>query len=76
MTVTEAKQPGAAGDRFSPLPAPPPTAVCVAVPRARPQEPFGGPRSTWGAASPRAVHTAVHEGAHLWSNRDASTTYR
>ncbi|WP_408641090.1 adenosylcobinamide amidohydrolase [Streptacidiphilus rugosus] len=44
----------------------PSDAVCVAVrtPRAgEVADPFGGPRSTWGARLARAVHQAVHEGA-------------
>jgi len=31
-----------------------------------PAEPFGGPRSTWGARIARAVHVAVREGGHDW----------
>ncbi|MDH2424666.1 adenosylcobinamide amidohydrolase [Sphaerisporangium sp. TRM90804] len=65
MTVTEAKTQalieagyactGTASD-----------AVCVAVRAQGPEEPFGGPRSTWGARAARAVHAAVLEGAHAW----------
>jgi len=29
-------------------------------------EPYGGPRSTWGARLARAVHTAVEQGARRW----------
>jgi adenosylcobinamide amidohydrolase len=29
-------------------------------------EPFGGPRSTWGARIARAVHAAVREGGRDW----------
>jgi adenosylcobinamide amidohydrolase len=29
-------------------------------------EPFGGPRSTWGARLARAVHAAVEQGARRW----------
>lgn len=38
-------------------------AVCVAVPAEGPAEPFGGPRSPWGARIARAVHAAVRDGA-------------
>jgi adenosylcobinamide hydrolase len=31
-----------------------------------PAEPFGGPRSTWGARIARAVHAAVREGGRDW----------
>ncbi|MER8187296.1 adenosylcobinamide amidohydrolase [Kitasatospora sp. NPDC094015] len=44
----------------------PSDAVCVAVRQARPgedAEPFGGPRSPWGARVARAVHAAVRAGA-------------
>ncbi|MFJ2775434.1 adenosylcobinamide amidohydrolase [Kitasatospora sp. NPDC087315] len=44
----------------------PSDAVCVAVRRAGPgqvPEPFGGPRSRWGARAARAVHEAVTLGA-------------
>jgi adenosylcobinamide hydrolase len=34
-------------------------AVCVACPAEGVPEPFGGPRSTWGARLARAVHAAV-----------------
>ena len=37
-------------------------AVTVACPATGPAEPFGGPRSTWGARLARAVHSAVLEG--------------
>ena len=37
-------------------------AVTVACPATGPAEPFGGPRSTWGARLARAVHGAVLEG--------------
>ncbi len=36
-------------------------------PRAGPPEPFGGPRSTWGARLARATHAAVTAGARTWS---------
>lgn len=38
-------------------------AVTVACPATGPAEPFGGPRSTWGARLARAVHDAVLAGA-------------
>ncbi|GII60127.1 adenosylcobinamide amidohydrolase [Sphaerisporangium krabiense] len=66
MTVTEAKTQalieagyactGTASD-----------AVCVAVRAEGPREPFGGPRSVWGARLARAVHHAVLDGARAWS---------
>lgn len=37
-------------------------AVTVACPASGPAEPFGGPRSTWGARVARAVHDAVRAG--------------
>ncbi|MFI6511515.1 adenosylcobinamide amidohydrolase [Streptosporangium sp. NPDC050855] len=71
MTVTEAKTQALLEAGFSGT-GTASDAVCVAVPEHGPQEPFGGPRSTWGARIARAVHTAVREGAHLWSNGSAS----
>jgi adenosylcobinamide amidohydrolase len=51
-------------------------AVCVLCPTGGPAEPYGGPRSTWGARLARAVHGAVLAGgaAYLaggipWSER-------
>ena len=43
-------------------------AVCVACPDARgpDAEPYGGPRSLWGARIARAVHRAVAEGTADW----------
>jgi adenosylcobinamide hydrolase len=38
-------------------------AVTIACPVAGVEEPFGGPRSTWGARLARAVHAAVRAGA-------------
>lgn len=38
-------------------------AVCVACPSTGRPEPFGGPRSTWGARLARAVHAGVLAGA-------------
>src|SRR5262249_30723422 len=37
-------------------------AVTVSCPVSGPAEPFGGPRSTWGARLARAVHDAVRAG--------------
>jgi adenosylcobinamide amidohydrolase len=37
-------------------------AITVACPAAGPAEPFGGPRSVWGARLARAVHDAVSAG--------------
>ena len=41
----------------------PTDAVCVLCPADGPEEPFGGPRSTWGARLARATHRAVRDGA-------------
>ena len=38
-------------------------ATCVLCPTGGPAEPYGGPRSTWGARLARAVHAAVRAGA-------------
>nr|WP_173101813.1 adenosylcobinamide amidohydrolase [Actinomadura verrucosospora] len=38
-------------------------AICVAARASGAQEPFAGPRSTWGARIARAVHAAVRAGA-------------
>jgi adenosylcobinamide hydrolase len=45
-------------------------AVCVVCPPEGPPEPFGGPRSTWGARLARVVHAAV-TGAGGLPNRPA-----
>ncbi|MFF4652244.1 adenosylcobinamide amidohydrolase [Streptomyces sp. NPDC001380] len=53
----------------------PSDAVCVAVRTpgpGRPAEPFGGPRSLWGARLARAVHRAVREGAERDRERRAA----
>jgi adenosylcobinamide amidohydrolase len=42
-------------------------AIVVACPPGVPGEPFGGPRSRWGARVARAVHAAVHAGATSWA---------
>ncbi|MER7702647.1 adenosylcobinamide amidohydrolase [Kitasatospora sp. NPDC097605] len=52
----------------------PSDAVCVAVRTPdghREADPFGGPRSPWGARLARAVHRAVVEGAHRDRRRRA-----
>jgi adenosylcobinamide amidohydrolase len=41
-------------------------ATCVVCPAAGPVEPYGGPRSTWGARTARAVHAAVRDGGKAW----------
>ncbi|MEV0147027.1 MULTISPECIES: adenosylcobinamide amidohydrolase [unclassified Nonomuraea] len=69
MTVTEAKtqalvEAGFAGTGTAS------DAVCVAVREEGPAEPFGGPRSTWGARLARAVHQAVRAGAEAWRPND------
>ena len=46
-------------------------AVCIACPREPVElaEPYGGPRSDWGARIARAVQGAVSEGARAWLER-------
>lgn len=61
-TVTEAKV-QALLDAGHAATGTPSDAVCVAVRTDGPAEPFGGPRSTWGARTARAVHAAVLTGA-------------
>jgi len=54
-------------------------AVCIACPAAEPAgpvEPFGGPRSPWGARAARAVHRAVAAGAAGWVERHGPHTPR
>jgi adenosylcobinamide amidohydrolase len=71
ITVTEAKtqalfEAGVPGTGTSS------DAVCLACPVATTDgapEPFGGPRSPWGARSARAVHRAVAEGTAGWLDR-------
>jgi adenosylcobinamide hydrolase len=50
-------------------------AVCIACPAAglgsgAGVEPYGGPRSRWGARAARAVHAAVTEGTDSWRARN------
>lgn len=73
MTVTEAKTQALLEAGF-PCTGTASDAVCVAAPEHGPEELFGGPRSIWGARIARAVHTAVHRGAHQWAKRDVLTT--
>ena len=49
-----------------------PDAVCVVCPADGPAEPYGGPRSVWGARVARAVHAAMvtrHHDARARSGR-------
>jgi adenosylcobinamide amidohydrolase len=41
-------------------------AICVLCPTSGPAEPYGGPRSTWGARIARAVHAGVRRGGEVW----------
>jgi adenosylcobinamide hydrolase len=41
-------------------------ATCVLCPAHGPAEPYGGPRSRWGARLARAVHAAVLAGGRAW----------
>jgi len=68
MTVTEAKTQALLEAGF-PCTGTASDAVCVAVREHGPAEPFGGPRSTWGARIARAVHRAVLDGARDWRRR-------
>jgi len=45
-------------------------ALCVACVGDGRSEPYGGPRSTWGARLARAVHAAVGKGTAAWLHRD------
>jgi adenosylcobinamide amidohydrolase len=51
-------------------------AVCVAARADGPAEPFGGPRSRWGARAARAVHAAVRDGALDYTARLRDHTVR
>jgi adenosylcobinamide hydrolase len=42
-------------------------ATCLSCPADGPAEPYGGPRSTWGARLARAVHAAVLAGGRAWN---------
>lgn len=72
MTVTEAKTQALIEAGF-PCTGTASDAVCVAVREEGRQEPFGGPRSRWGARIARAVHRAVLDGALDWRRRAAGT---
>ncbi len=41
-------------------------ATSLSCPAEGPVEPYGGPRSVWGARLARAVHAAVVEGGQAW----------
>ncbi len=67
-TVTEAKA-QAMWDLRLPATGTATDAVCVLCPLDGPAEPYGGPRSRWGARLARAAHTAVREGGSAWLRR-------
>ncbi|GGP78853.1 adenosylcobinamide amidohydrolase [Streptosporangium pseudovulgare] len=75
MTVTEAKTQALVEEGF-PCTGTASDAVCVAVRDDGPEEPFGGPRSLWGARVARAVHSAVRRGARDWAGRDRHSAVR
>lgn len=68
MTATEAKTQALIEAGF-PCTGTASDAVCVAARTDGPADPFGGPRSTWGARLARAVHDAVRRGAADWLAR-------
>ncbi len=41
-------------------------ALCIVCPEEGKAEPFGGPRSEWGARLARAVHATVRQGGQRW----------
>jgi adenosylcobinamide hydrolase len=47
-------------------------AVCLMCPRDGVAEPYGGPRSLWGARLARAVHAAVVDAGRAWLSRKLS----
>ncbi|WP_245667840.1 adenosylcobinamide amidohydrolase [Actinomadura macra] len=51
-------------------------AVCVAALADGEEEPFAGPRSTWGSRLARAVHAAVHAGALGYTAQLHALAYR
>lgn len=71
-TATEAKA-QAIWELGLPATGTPTDAVTVLCPAGGPTEPYGGPRSTWGAPLARAVHAAVRDGGSApcvpWSDR-------
>jgi adenosylcobinamide amidohydrolase len=64
-TVTEAKA-QALWDLAVPATGTCTDATCLSCPAEGPVEPYGGPRSTWGARLARAVHAAVLAGGRAW----------
>ncbi|NYF55741.1 adenosylcobinamide amidohydrolase [Micromonospora purpureochromogenes] len=73
-TATEAKA-QAIWELGLPATGTPTDAITVLCPADGPAEPYGGPRSTWGAPLARAVHAAVRDGGSVpcvpWSDRRA-----
>ncbi|MEV0805652.1 adenosylcobinamide amidohydrolase [Micromonospora sp. NPDC050200] len=71
-TATEAKA-QAIWELGLPATGTPTDSVTVLCPADGPAEPYGGPRSTWGAPLARAVHAAVRDGGSVpcvpWSDR-------
>lgn len=67
MTVTEAKSQALTETGF-PGTGTASDAVSVVVRENGTAEPFGGPRSTWGARLARATHRAVRRGATEWES--------
>jgi len=68
VTATEAKVQALAGCGFAAT-GTATDALVIACPVPAPGgvvEPYGGPRSTWGARLARAVHAAVDQGARRW----------
>ena len=47
-------------------------ATVLCCPEDGPAEPYGGPRSTWGARLARAVHAAVTAGGKAWMDAPKS----
>jgi adenosylcobinamide hydrolase len=43
-------------------------AICALCPVDGPAEPYGGPRSTWGARAARAVHEGIRRGGEAWKS--------
>lgn len=70
MTATEAKA-QALWDAGVPATGTASDAICVLCSPDGQAEPFGGPRSTWGARIARAVYQATRTGAEEWLRRHA-----
>jgi adenosylcobinamide hydrolase len=51
-------------------------ATCIVCEPDGPAEPYGGPRSIWGARIARAVHTAVRDGCLAWQRSGTSWSDR